>query len=178
MPACHAGGRRFEPDPGRHVLLVLSRASGCEEQRRRSRKRQAIRAGFFVIYKAHRSKRERGVLKVRERAVVRSNAVDRKKDKRYGGYSQVVKTHGCGPCIRGFESHYPPQAIQRAAANAKTLGRSQVVRQRILIPSCAGSNPAALASYAVCFISDLYYNGYASAAYSRYASERLRGATQ
>ena len=55
----------------------------------------------------------------------------------YGGYSQVVKTHGCGPCTRGFESHYPPQ----------TLGRRQVVRQRILIPSCAGSNPAALAIF-------------------------------
>ena len=27
---------------------------------------------------------------------------------RYGGYRQVVKTQGCGSCIRGFESHYPP----------------------------------------------------------------------
>ena len=26
----------------------------------------------------------------------------------YGGYRQVVKTQGCGSCIRGFESHYPP----------------------------------------------------------------------
>ena len=25
-----------------------------------------------------------------------------------GGYSQVVKTAGCGSVMRGFESHYPP----------------------------------------------------------------------
>ena len=58
---------------------------------------------------------------------------------KYGGYSQVVKTHGCGPCMRGFESHHPPQKPYKA------MGRRQVVRQWILIPSCAGSNPAALA---------------------------------
>ena len=23
MPACHAGGRRFEPDPGRQFLITL-----------------------------------------------------------------------------------------------------------------------------------------------------------
>ena len=26
----------------------------------------------------------------------------------HGGYSQVVKTAGCGSVMRGFESHYPP----------------------------------------------------------------------
>ena len=36
-----------------------------------------------------------------------SNVVIRAINK-YGGYRQVVKTQGCGSCIRGFESHYPP----------------------------------------------------------------------
>ena len=48
----------------------------------------------------------------------------------------MVKTAGCGSVMRGFESHYPPQ---------KVMGYRQAVRQRILIPSCAGSNPATLA---------------------------------
>ena len=30
---------------------------------------------------------------------------------RYGGCRQVVKTQGCGSCIRGFESHYPPHFL-------------------------------------------------------------------
>ena len=50
----------------------------------------------------------------------------------------MVKTAGCGSVMRGFESHYPPQ---------KVMGYRQAVRQRILIPSCAGSNPATLANY-------------------------------
>ena len=80
MPACHAGGRRFEPVPDRQ---------------------------FF----------------------------------QYGGYRQVVKTMGCGSCIRGFESHYPPHILKM------TLGYRQVVRQRILIPSSVGSNPTTLANF-------------------------------
>ena len=55
-----------------------------------------------------------------------------------GGYRQVVKTMGCGSIMRGFESHYPPQFLM-------TMGYRQAVRQWILIPSCAGSNPATLA---------------------------------
>lgn len=30
---------------------------------------------------------------------------------KHGGYRQVVKTQGCGSCIRGFESHYPPHIL-------------------------------------------------------------------
>ena len=40
----------------------------------------------------------------------RSNAAIRKINK-HGGYRQVVKTQGCGSCIRGFESHYPPHIL-------------------------------------------------------------------
>ena len=76
MPACHAGGRQFEPDLGRQ----------------------------------------------------------------YGGCRQVVKPPGCGSGIRGFESHHPPHI-----EGIESLGYRQAVRQRILIPSFAGSNPATLA---------------------------------
>ena len=78
----------------------------------------------------------------------------------------MVKTQGCGSCIRGFESHYPPHFIQirrhsqvvrqRSAkplfpssnlgVASKSMGYRQAVRQRILIPSFAGSNPATLAN--------------------------------
>ena len=85
MPACHAGGRRFEPVPGRQLFTKLNT--------------------------------------------------------QYGGYRQVVKTQGCGSCIPGFESHYPPHILKM------TLGYRQVVRQRILIPSSVGSNPTTLANF-------------------------------
>ena len=58
----------------------------------------------------------------------------------------MVKTQGCGSCIRGFESHYPPHKISVKAEQFMMLGYRQAVRQRILIPSCAGSNPATLAN--------------------------------
>ena len=96
MPACHAGGRRFEPDPDRQFLNKMS---------------EGHQATNYIP--AHRAE---GLC---------------------GGYSQVVKTAGCGSVMRGFESHYPPQ---------KVMGYRQAVRQRILIPSCAGSNPATLAN--------------------------------
>ena len=76
----------------------------------------------------------------------------------------MVKTAGCGSAMRGFESHYPPQmrrhsqvVRQRSAkplfpssnlgVASISLGYRQAVRQRILIPSFAGSNPATLANY-------------------------------
>lgn len=55
----------------------------------------------------------------------------------------MVKTTGCGSVMHGFESHYPPQ--RKLNMLLLMMGYSQVVRQRILIPSCAGSNPATLA---------------------------------
>ncbi len=51
-----------------------------------------------------------------------------------GGCGEVVNAPDCGSGIRGFDSHHPPHFL--------TMGYSQAVRQRILIPSCAGSNPA------------------------------------
>src|SRR5215471_2368419 len=42
-----------------------------------------------------------------------------------------------------------PAWRQYAGAKASSVGRSQVVRQRILIPPCGGSNPPAPASYSL-----------------------------
>ncbi len=68
MPACHAGGRRFEPDPGRHLICRCACA--------------------------------------------------------YGGYSQVVKTQGCGSCMRGFEPHYPPQNKKTSDVGVSPSGKA------------------------------------------------------
>ena len=72
MPACHAGGRRFEPVPDRQFLNKMS-----------------VRHQATNYIPAHRAE---GLC---------------------GGYSQVVKTAGCGSVMRGFESHYPPHFFRK-----------------------------------------------------------------
>ena len=48
--------------------------------------------------------------------------------------AQLVRAPDCGSGGRRFESDYPPHFL--------FLGYRQAVRQRILIPSFVGSNPA------------------------------------
>ncbi len=58
----------------------------------------------------------------------------------------VLRAHApvCGLCRRG------DLPVLRAGTNVRPrLGRSQVVRQRLLVPPCAGSNPAAPATQSV-----------------------------
>ena len=43
----------------------------------------------------------------------RDSNVAMHKINKHGGYRQVVKTQGCGSCIRGFESHYPPHILSK-----------------------------------------------------------------
>ena len=74
-------------------------------------------------------------------AVFSASCIIMKLKNKRGGCSQVVKTAGCGSAMHGFESHHPPQNHINIS-----MGYSQVVRQWILIPSCAGSNPATLAN--------------------------------
>ena len=47
--------------------------------------------------------------------------------------------------------HAPVGSNPTTHPNYYLMGRRQVVRQWILIPSCAGSNPAALANFAGMF---------------------------
>ena len=84
MPACHAGGRRFEPVPDRQILFwerKLSLWRHSQAVRQRSAKPLFPGSNPGVASKT------------------------------YGGYSQVVKTAGCGSVMRGFESHYPPHFL-------------------------------------------------------------------
>ena len=96
MPACHAGGRRFEPVPGRQLL----KSAGSEKDK-------CMYAKDFSLMTRRRRSEERNVRWYLSTAATESNTVRSEKDK-HGGYRQVVKTQGCGSCIRGFESHYPP----------------------------------------------------------------------
>jgi hypothetical protein len=49
-----------------------------------------------------------------------------------GGRGEGVNAPDCGSGTRGFDSHRSPH----------TLGYSQAVRQRVLVPSFLGSNPS------------------------------------
>ena len=92
MPACHAGGRRFEPVPGRQFFS------------------QCIK---------------------------------------HGGYRQAVKTQGCGSCIRGFESHYPPHYDVGVSPSGKATDSDSVMRR---FESCypSQSNTAFLINQGSC----------------------------
>ena len=58
---------------------------------------------------------------------------------------EMVDMQDLGSCaVRRVGSN--PTTHPTFYQNAMTLGYRQAVRQRILIPSCAGSNPATLAN--------------------------------
>ena len=57
-----------------------------------------------------------------------SNAVMHEISK-HGGYRQVVKTQGCGSCIRGFESHYPPHLNVGVSPSGKATDSDSVMRR-------------------------------------------------
>ena len=99
MPACHAGGRRFEPVPGRQLFNKKCVQSAI------SKIISHVCAGFFAY-----------------------DAVRSEKDK-HGGYRQAVKTQGCGSCIRGFESHYPPHYDVGVSPSGKATDSDSVTRR-------------------------------------------------
>ena len=91
MPACHAGGRRFEPVPDRQFLFRGASSLRRHSQVVRQRSAKPLFPGSNP-----------GVASKSKEQILCSS---------YGGYSQVVKTAGCGSVMRGFESHYPPHLI-------------------------------------------------------------------
>ena len=103
MPACHAGGRRFEPVPGRQLFNKKCVQSDMITVVRAHSKH----AKYFSLMTRHRRSEEWNVRWYLSTAATENNTVRSEKGK-HGGYRQVVKTQGCGSCIRGFESHYPP----------------------------------------------------------------------
>ena len=48
---------------------------------------------------------------------------------KHGGYSQVVKTAGCGSVMRGFESHYPPHKNVGVSPSGKATDSDSVMRR-------------------------------------------------
>ena len=119
MPACHAGGRRFEPVPGRQLL----KSAGSEKDK-------CMYAKDFSLMTRRRRSEERNVLWYLSTAATESNTVISEKDEhRYGGYRQAVKTQGCGSCIRGFESHYPPHYDVGVSPSGKATDSDSVMRR-------------------------------------------------
>ena len=59
------------------------------------------------------------------------------------GIVQLVRASVCGTECRGFESHYPSHLFFSRFGHAWIISGdiAKSVRQRILIPSCPGSNP-------------------------------------
>ena len=102
MPACHAGGRRFEPDPDRHFMVGIvkrPKTQGCG----------SCIHGFESHYPPHKPK----------------YGFDR-----FVGVSPSGKAMDSDSIIRRFESFYPSQSWRH----------SQVVRQRSAKPLFPSSN--------------------------------------
>ena len=103
MPACHAGGRRFEPVPGRQLKILFEaiRMRNCRTFGKvRMRSKLCEMQGARCEFEAH-------VLRYVSENEQSSNTAVRAIDE-HGGCRQVVKTQDCDSCIRGFESHHPP----------------------------------------------------------------------
>ena len=122
MPACHAGGRRFEPVPDRQFLFrgASSLRRHSQVVRQRSAKplfpgsNPGVASNFFQSGSPARD--VVGIVKWLRQRVVAPLCV------------------GSNPTIHPIYM------------NERMLGYRQAVRQWILIPSCAGSNPATLAN--------------------------------